>query len=140
MRNHPSSCTHPSMHPSIHPSMHPTHPPITVSMHLFILSSSFSYPPFLSHPPSLPLFPFPFPSRERLFAKAFLHVRHPEWVPMGSEAHGCLGCHGEAKGVWPGYWPREERVQSPFPPPRPKPLSYNLKKENHAELQDGSSF
>ena len=84
-------CTHPSMHPSTHPSMHP---PILLSLcpciHLYFLPLSL-YPPFLFTLPPF-LFSF-FPSFiDRLFAMAFLHVRHPEWVPrMGSEAWGGSG-------------------------------------------------
>ena len=130
---------HPSMHPLIHASFHssihePTHPPILVPMHPFILSSSFSLSSLSFHPPSLPF-----------FLLSFLH-----WKTICYGFPACqasrVGAQNGVRGLgrvrgWPGYWPREERVQSsPPPPPRPQVSCLQLKAKNHAELQDGSSF
>ena len=116
-------CTHSSMHPSTHPSMNPPiHLSLCPCIHLYFLPLS-PYPPFLFTLPPF-LFSF-FPSFiERLFAMAFLHVRHPEWVPrMGSEAWGGLGA-GLATG------PEKRECRAPLLLLRdPKSLVYNSKQK-----------
>ena len=128
------SLTHPCILPFTHPFTHPSmHPPIHLSMYPFILSS-YLYLPFLfTLPPSLPPVPPSFlPSLKDCYDFP---------ACQASRVGAQIGVRGLGRvGGWPGYWPREERVQSSPPPPRPQVSHLQPKAKNHTELQDGSSF
>ena len=124
--------THPCILPLIHPCTHPsTYPCAHASIYTFFLFLFIL--PFFS--PSLPSF---FPSFLPSLTDYLLWLSCMSGIQSGCPEWGQRP--GEGRG-WPGYWLREERVQSsPPPPPRPQVSYVQLKAKNHAELQDGSSF